>query len=264
MASHLEFPDHRKLARLTIDFCRLPPKDEHFKAVQLVCSSALEHYRGILKLVEAEDALSAKVVSRTLLETLVTAVLLAKHPEKIEDFRESGRYFHLRTMHNLKWETDPRIAGARETLISKHGADYRRLEEKFGRKPWHSMTRKAAFIEAGFIFDTYDIFYRPTSEMAHAEPSRYVMRDNNDAWVFGRSDLKEARWLAGAYVSSYDLLLIGMEQINLVLNLPFGERIAACKKSLFDFAPKYKEVLLNMKDGECSQVIDGIKIASKM
>jgi hypothetical protein len=124
------------------------------------------------------------------------------------------------------------------------------LEKKYGTRLWHGLTRNASFIEAGFDFDVYDIFYRPTSEMTHAEPSRYVMRDPDDAWVFGWSDLKELRYLAGAYVSSYELLLVGMEQINRVLSLPFGNRLAACKKSLFGFAPKYEEALLSVKDGE--------------
>ena len=128
MAPHLEFPGYKQLARIAIDFCRLTPKDEHFKAVQLVCSSAMEHYRGILKLIEAEDALSAKVVSRVLLEVLVTAVVLAKHPEKIEDFRECGRYFHLRRLQYSTWLTQPRLAKERDSLASKHGADYKHLE----------------------------------------------------------------------------------------------------------------------------------------
>jgi len=111
-------------------------------------------------------------------------------------------------MLNSTWETDPKLAKVRDDLISKHGADYKDLERKFAKKLWHGLTRKAAFIEAGFDYDVYDIFYRPTSEMAHAEPSLYVMRNDNDAWVFGRSDLKEIRYLAGAYVSSSDFLLV--------------------------------------------------------
>src|ERR1039458_5753695 len=263
MAPHLEFPGYKQLARIAIDFCRLTPKNEHFKAVQLVCSSAMEHYRGILKLIEAEDALSAKVVSRVLLEVLVTAVVLAKHPEKIEDFRECGRYFHLRRLQYSTWLTEPRLAKERDSPASKHGADYKHLEKKYGTRLWHGLTRKASFIEAGFDFDVYDIFYRPTSEMTHAEPSRYVMRDPDDAWVFGRSDLKELRYLAGAYVSSYELLLVGMEQINRVLSLPFGNRLAACKKSLFGFAPKYEEALLSVKDGEGGPILRGLKIPTK-
>lgn len=263
MASRLDFPGWKPLARIVIDFCRLTPKDQHFKAVQQICGSALEHYRGIMKLIEAEDALCAKVVSRVLLEVLVTAVVLAKHPESIEDFRQCGRYFHLRTLQNSTWETDPKLAKVRDGLISKHGADFKDLEKKFAKKLWHGLTRKAAFIEAGFEFDVYDIFYRPMSEMIHAEPSLYVMRDHDDAWVFGRSDLKEIRYLAGAYVSSSDLLLVGMEQINQALSLPFGKRLAAYKKSLFEFVPKYKAALLSVKDGEGGPILRGLKIATR-
>lgn len=271
MAPKLVFPAWGELARAVVDFCRLTPKDEHFKAVQLVCGSALEHYRGALELVEAEDALCAKVVSRALLETLVTVVILAKHPEKIEDFRECGRYFHLRKLHSEKWRddprfaefADPRLASIRDGLISKHGADYKDLEKKFGRKLWHGLTRRAAFVEAGFDFDIYESFYQPTSEMAHAEPSWYVMRDNNDAWVFGRSDLIEARYLAGAYVSSSLLFCVGLDQINQALGLQFGERLAAYKRSLFEFMPKYKEALENAKDDKGALVRSGLKTAVK-
>lgn len=263
MEKDVVFPNCKQLARIGIDFCRLAPKDEHFNAVQLVCSSALEHYRGIMKLIEAEDALSAKVVSRVLLEVLVTAVVLAKHPEKIEDFRECGRYFHVRTMMNSAGEPDPELAKVIDGFILKHGADYKLLEKKWRKKIWHGLTRKAAFMEAGFDFDVYDIFYRPTSEMAHAEPSRYVMRGPNDAWIFGRMSLKEMRYLAGAYVSGSQLLLVGLEQINRALVLSLGDRLAAYKKSLHGFLPEYKKALLHMEVDGRSAFLRRLKIASK-
>jgi hypothetical protein len=158
---------------------------------------------------------------------------------------------------DLIWRNLLYIPVERETLFRVS------LEKKFAKKLWHGLTRKAAFIEAGFDFDVYDIFYRPMSEMIHAEPSLYVMRDHDDAWVFGRSDLKEIRYLAGAYVSSSDLLLVGMEQINQGLSLPFGERLAANKKSFFEFVPKYKAALLSVKDGEGGPILRGLKIATR-
>lgn len=56
-----------------------------------------------------------------------------------------------------------------------------------------------------------------------------------------------------ARVSSSDFLLVGVEQINHALSLPFGRRPAAYKKSFLEFVPKYKEALLSVKDGEESQ-----------
>jgi len=164
---------------------------------------------------------------------------------------------------NAWWQRMVLFATSRDALISKHGADYIHLKAKFGKRLWHGLTRKAAFAEAGFV-DTYDDFYRPTSEMAHAEPSRYVMRDNKDAWVFGRSDLKEARYLCGAYLSSYSLLLAGMEQINQAFDLQFGERLAACKKSLYEFAPQYKEALLSIEKGKYEPILRGLRTVAKI
>jgi hypothetical protein len=55
-----------------------------------------------------------------------------------------------------------------------------------------------------------------------------------------------------------------MEQINRALSLPFGDRLAACKKSLFGFVPKYKEALLSVKGGEGGPILRGLKIATKV
>jgi hypothetical protein len=79
-------PDLLNLRRIVVEFCRLPPPDEHFHAVQLLCSATMEHYRAILALVEEVNGWPAKVLSRAVLETLTTAVILARHPEKLEDF----------------------------------------------------------------------------------------------------------------------------------------------------------------------------------
>lgn len=240
-----DFPDHKKIVRIASDFCRIKPKNDHFHAVQLVCSSALELYRGIVQLCLDENPIPAKALSRVLLETLVTAVILAKHSEKLRDFRECGRYLHLRSLILADSDILPELESHRQNLIAKHGADYDTLHRKFGKKPWHGMTRRDSLKEAGFDFNTYDTFYRPTSEFTHADPSRYIFRHElTDEWIFGRSNKKEAIYNVGAYVSSTDLLLVGMEQINRALDLAFDERLKAFKEMLFEFVPKYRESVL--------------------
>ncbi len=247
-----DLPDPWDLIRIGIDFCKLPPKDDHFHAVQLVCSSALELFRGILKLFEEENPISAKALSRVLLETLVTAVVLAKHPEKLQDFKDCGRYLHLRYLKSSDGALFPELEGHQLKLIAKHGADYTQLERKFRRRLWHGMTREASFVEAGFDPSIYDGFYRPTSAFAHGEPSRYVMQDQNDEWVFGRSDDKEARYLAGALASSTSLLLEALEQINQTLSLPFSERLKAFKQPFLAFVRTFSEALLKKIPTTCS------------
>jgi len=103
------------------------------------------------------------------------------------------------------------------------------------------MMRKASFMEAGYDPSVYNDFYSPTSEFAHGEPSRYVMRNPNDEWVFGRSDEKESRYLIGAFVSSTGILLEALERINQTLSLPFSERLNTFKKPLFAFVLKWRE-----------------------
>lgn len=179
-----------------------------------------------------------------LLETLVTAVVLAKHPEKLRDFKDSARYLHLRSLKLGDWEILPELESQRQKLIAEHGADYDALHRKFAKKPWYGMTRRAALIEAGFDSHIYDGFYRSTSNFIHADPSRYVMRNLNDEWVFGRSNKKEAVYLFGAFASSTSLLLIASEQINSIFELHFEERLEKFKKKFFEFAPKYREEVL--------------------
>jgi hypothetical protein len=241
-------PQPTDLIRLLIEICQPSPRDEHFHAIQLICSSALEYYRGVLKLVEDENALAAKVLSRTLLETLVTLVILAKYPAKLPDFKDHGRYAHLRTLKLSGWavENDARLASKRDRLLAKDGTDYHELERKFRNKAWHGFKRSAAFMEAGFDFDLYDAFYRPMSEMTHGEPFIYLMLDPSDELILGRSDLKEARYLAGAVVSSSSLLLHALRRINQLLGLQFGERLEAIYQSFLKFGPVYKDFIMSM------------------
>lgn len=240
-------PSRVALVRIVIDLCRLPYEDQHFNAVQLICSSALEHFRGIERLCLDENPIPAKALSRILLENLVTAVVLAKHPEKLQDFRDCGRYLHLRSMRSTGIAE---LNDRKSALLKKHGTDYSQLEKRFRYKLWHGMTRREALNDAGYIFerdpDMYDEFFRPTSDFVHSDPSRFLMRDLNDEWILGRSDKKEAVYLLGAYMSSTSLLLTGMEQINRVLGLQFGDRLAAFKSTLFEFIPKYKAAVFKL------------------
>ena len=239
-----DFPDISELIRIGVDFCRLPPKDDHFHAVQLVCSSALEHFRGIVDLVKDENPIAAKALSRVLLETLVTALVLARHPEKLQDFKDYGRYLHLRYLQTTDGVILRELDHHRLRLIAKHGTDYAQLAQKFRRKLWHGLTRRDSFVEAGFEPSLYDDFYRPTSEFAHGEPSRYVMRDHNDEWVFGRSDKKEGRYLIGSLASSTCLVLQAWEALNETLGLTYGGRLTAFKQPFFSFALKYRDAFL--------------------
>ena len=131
MSNGQSLPWPTDLIRLLREICQPTPRDEHFHGIQLICSSALEYYRGVLKLVEDENALAAKVLSRTLLETLVTLVILAKYPAKLPDFKDHGRYAHLRTMKlGSSTGSDVRLAPELDRLFAKHGIDFQELREK--------------------------------------------------------------------------------------------------------------------------------------
>jgi hypothetical protein len=236
-------PEPAGLIRLLIDFCQLPPRDDHFNAVQLVCSSALEYYRGVLTSIKDQNALAAKALSRSLLEALSTAVILAKHPEKLSDFRDCGRYTSLRFLKSQDQEFDPIFTSGRENTIKKHGSDYLSLDARFRNKSWHGFKKRAALLEAGFERHIYDDFYRPISEMAHGEPAVYVMRNEKDEWIFGRSDLKETRYRAGAFMASSSFLVAALRQINRVLGLSLGDRIESVAKTLYDFSPEYRKLM---------------------
>ncbi len=138
---------------------------------------------------------------------------------------------------------DPRLGSLRDSTIKNHGGDYSNLDLKFRNKVWHGFKKRTALIEAGFDGCVYDSFYRPTSEMAHGEPHAYVMRNDNDEWIFGRSDLREARYRAGAFVSSSFFLMTALRQINRALGLSLGSRIEAFATTLYEFSPEYRELM---------------------
>src|ERR1700733_684885 len=67
------------------------PDNFHFQAVRAQCAAAYEVFVGILCLVDEDNGVSAQSLLRTLFETVVGAVILAKHSEKVLDFGMHAR-----------------------------------------------------------------------------------------------------------------------------------------------------------------------------
>jgi hypothetical protein len=63
----------------------------HFCAVQAQCAFAIETYAGVLQLASVQNGVGAVSLGRTLFEAVVSAIILAKHQEKLEDFKNHGK-----------------------------------------------------------------------------------------------------------------------------------------------------------------------------
>ena len=80
-----------KVVALSRKILSAPSSSEHFAAVQAQCGVALELHGGVLQLGGVKNGLAAFAVVRSLFEAVIGAVILANHPEKLEDFGKHGR-----------------------------------------------------------------------------------------------------------------------------------------------------------------------------
>jgi hypothetical protein len=163
-----------KVVALSRKLLSAPSNSDHFAAVQAQCGVAIELHGGVLQLVDTKNGLAAFAVVRSLFETVIGAVILANHPEKLQDFGTFGRMTLLRLARSI---ADGTLAKKQMTVTLKAAADaeYDALYKSFKpTKNWHKMIREDAFNEAfqgAKIFGTfYDGFYGRTSAIAHGEP----------------------------------------------------------------------------------------------
>ncbi|MFZ0334997.1 MAG: DUF5677 domain-containing protein [Candidatus Acidiferrales bacterium] len=210
-----------KVRSLANKILTAPKANKHFDAVQAQCAVAVEVYTGILQLAAAQNGLSASALVRTLFETIIGAVVLANHPEKLEDFGNQGKLTLLRLARSIR-EGSLVNKQITKTLRDVANAEYDTLYAFFKpTKNWHKLTREYAFKEAfegAPLYETfYDSFYGRTSAIAHGEPFNVFRHLDAEAktWkIEARYTEWREKWPVLAEVMAMFLLLHLIERVS--------------------------------------------------
>jgi len=229
-------------------------EDDHFKAVQAQCAAALEVYAGILTLVAEDNGISAQSLVRTLFETIVGAVLLAKDPNKLSDF---GKHAKLTLLRMSETTPEESTFGKKELTVKLRNlarSQCALLEKYF--KPssnWYRLRRKEGFAEAELPKNFYESFYIRASAIAHGDPLTVFKPSNSDlnTWVI-RPMYEEWRnnWPMLAYVMSMYLMLHMIEQTSKCFNLGLNDEMASISRDVGVIAAKQMEWAKRMPDVE--------------
>jgi hypothetical protein len=142
-------------------------EDEHHMAVLAQLTFANQVFEGITRVSETGNGICAESLLRTLFETLTSMTILAKHPEKLQDFVDHGRMTELRMMRVIE---SPALKKRLEKSVNQTDAEFQKLWAKFNERSWHGLSTKEAFGEAEFGLGTYNRYYRRASAIAHGQP----------------------------------------------------------------------------------------------
>ena|ERR1700731_3126394 len=204
-----------------------PTDSEHLKAVQAQIMFATQIYFAIFRMVADENGLAAESLLRTLFESAINCIILAKHEEKLVDFIRSGQFAYLRLIrfNDVMPETIKPLIAATEN-------DWNVLFPEFKSTDWHKFKTKDSFAEAEYTAEMYDKYFRRASSYAHAEP--YVtVRPKDPKWQSWGIDVNPARWKTltlGAYGLACDAMLHMLAIVNrefkLALDADFEKPVA--------------------------------------
>lgn len=199
-----------KVRALADKISTAPKTSNHFEAVRAQCIVAVRLYAGVLQLVSVEDGISAQALLRSLFETIVGAVILSKHPEKLEDFGKHGKLTLLRMARSMDESSAFAKKQISRTLKKSADAECATLIAHF--RPtynWHMLKRKDAFDEAELPKNFYEAFYARASAVAHGEPFTVFQHADQAAttWRIEPRYAEWAKWPMLAYVMSMLLML---------------------------------------------------------
>jgi hypothetical protein len=156
-----------RILDLSRQLAEAPTTDAHRGAVLAQLAFANQIFEGISAVCEKGNGLSGETLLRTLFEAVSSAIILAKHPEKLGDFIEHGRMTELRMIRVIE---SPPLKERLEPSIKATEAEFQRLWAKFNENRWHGLGTKASFAQAEFESSIYDRYYRRASAIAHGQP----------------------------------------------------------------------------------------------
>lgn len=225
-------PEAAELASMLHAIANAAERDEHFRAVQLLCTVVSDLYTGILALVANQNGIAAQALVRTLFETIVTTVILANRPDLLETFRRHGKYTHLRTLHFAKTDISEEAGKKRAALHAKYKNEIETLHNEFGDKHWHGLTTSDAIGAAGFEKNLHGRYYRPASAVAHGQPHTIVRFGEQGACTFQRTTSGKVNQLYGAYILSSMMVAHLLERIGSIFGFDFFERLEVSRSGI--------------------------------
>jgi hypothetical protein len=164
--------DHRTaITELAKRVSQQKTEDKHFHAVQAQIAFANDIHNGLLQVCSGQNGLAAETLLRTLFEVTVSAIILAKHPDRVSDFLKQGRLTELRMIRVIEV---PALKERLAPTIAATEKEFQELWAEFKDERWHKMRTKESFIEAEFPPGIYDRYYRRASAIAHGQPYETV------------------------------------------------------------------------------------------
>jgi hypothetical protein len=193
-------------------------EDNHFHAVQAQIAFATNIYNGLLEVCSGQNGLAAEALLRTLFEVTASAIILAKHRNKVTEFLKHGRLTELRMMRVIEV---PALKERLAPTIAATEKEFQELWAEFKEDRWHKMQTKQSFIEAEFQPGIYDRYYRRASAIAHGQPYETARGGKIEAGPIAWKNLS-----TGAANMASLLMVLLLAIVNREFKLGLDEEIA--------------------------------------
>jgi uncharacterized protein DUF5677 len=216
--------------------------DAHFKAVQAQLSFATEVFRGLLDVCARQNGLAGEALLRTLFEVVASAIILAKHRDKLKDFIRHGRFTELRMIRVIEV---PVLKKRVAPTIAATDKEFQELQAEFKEQRWHKMGTKDSFAEAELQPRMYDRYYRRASAIAHGQPYVTFQR--------GKVEFRPARWQSSVIsapnqASLLMVFLLGV--VNREFKLGLDEEVHELENQVNALAKRHMDAIRNAIEDE--------------
>jgi hypothetical protein len=207
--------------------------NEHLRAVQAQIQVTNQIYFAIFRMVGDQNGIAAESLLRTLFDSVINCIVLAKHKEKLQDFIRNGQFSYLRLLR-----FNDAIPEKTKPLIASTEDDWKVLFPEFKSTDWHKLGTKDSFIEAEYIPEMYDKYFRRASSYAHAEP--YItVRPKDKTWKSWGIEVSLVRW-KNLTIGVYGLACNAMLHMLAIVNREFELGIDAEFEKPFALVKAFK------------------------
>jgi hypothetical protein len=224
--------------RLTKRLLAVQRDNAHFRAVQAQCAFATETYTGVLQVVDTQNGIAVVSLVRTLLEAVVSAVILAKHQEKLDDFKNHGKWTTFQMARSISAESrfhSPGVKKFRDDTTPECDT----LQAYF--KPtgnWHLLKTTDAFAEAELPENFRGRYYIRVSAIAHGHPFPVVQQFDRESkdWKIQAEPEEWKKWAEKEGVMSMLLMLHMIDRLSSVFALGLESEIAPVRQQVWGIA----------------------------
>jgi len=219
--------------------------NEPLRAVQAQIAVTNQVYIAICRMVADQNGIAAEALLRTLFDSAINCIVLAKHKEKLKDFIRNGQFTHLRLIRF----TDV-VPEKIKPLVAATEDDWEALSE-FKSTDWHKLGTKDSFKEAEYEADMYDKYFRRASSYAHAEP--YITICPKDkTWKSWGIEVSLVRWKNAAFGvyglacnAMLHMLAIVNREFKLGIDAEFEKPLALVKALKAKYVEMFKQAVAN-------------------